>query len=55
LATTAAKWISSMGGDPCLNVVDQPDLALSQVGYRLGEVFVAGQLIDALPAEHAQA
>jgi len=35
--------------------IGSPDLALREVGYGLGEVGAAGDLVDALPADSAQA
>jgi hypothetical protein len=40
---------------PVVDVFGFPDLALREVGYGSGEVGAAGDLVDALPADSAQA
>ena len=41
-----------MGGEPLLDLVGQPHLALCQVSQRAGEVGSAGDQQEPLPAEH---
>ena len=41
--------------DPALDLVGSPDLALREIGHRLGEVGAAGDLVCALSADSAQA
>ena len=52
-ALSVALW--SLLVDPVVNVVGSPDLALREVSYGLREVSAAGDLVDALPANFAQA
>lgn len=44
-----------MVADPVVDVVGSPNLALREIGYGLGKVGAAGDLVDALPADAAQA
>ena len=41
--------------DPLVHVVGSPDFALCEVGDGFGEVSAASDLVDALPADSAQA
>ena len=51
----ALSGLGAMLADPVVDVVGGPDLALCKVGYGSGEVGAAGDLIDALPADSAEA
>jgi hypothetical protein len=47
--------LGTVFADPVVDVVGSPDLALGEVGYGSGEFGAAGDLVDALPADSAEA